>query len=90
VSFDGQYVMFTSDWENSGQNDVFILEIPNGASSSICGDVNGDGTVNIMDVQACVNHILGTHDWGIPADVNGDGDVDVRDVQRLVNIVLEN
>ena len=55
----------------------------------IKGDVNGDGAVNVSDVTALVNMILGT----LPkdearADVNGDGVVNVSDVTALVNIIL--
>jgi poly(beta-D-mannuronate) lyase len=54
---------------------------------SLSGDVNGDGYVNSLDVQACVDHILGLQDWGQAADVNGDGAVNVLDVQEIVNIL---
>ena len=52
------------------------------------GDVNGDGLINVQDIQACVNHILGTQDWGEAGDVNNDGAVNVLDVQTIVNIIL--
>jgi len=51
-------------------------------------DVNGDGYVNIQDVQCCVNHISGTQDWGSAADVNKDGKVNENDVREIVNIIL--
>lgn len=54
----------------------------------ITGDVNGDRIINVLDVQACVNHILDLQDWAEAADVNGDGNVDVLDVQMVVNKVL--
>jgi len=57
----------------------------NGAA--VTGDINEDEAVNIQDIQACVNHILGIRDWGNAADVNGGG-VDVTDVQTIVNIIL--
>ena len=52
-------------------------------------DVNGDGAVNVSDVTALVNMILGV----IPkdeetADVNKDGKVNVSDVTALINIIL--
>lgn len=53
----------------------------------IC-DLNSDGKADITDIQACVNHFLGTQDWGAKADVNQDGKVDVVDVQEVVNTVL--
>ncbi len=55
------------------------------------GDLNGDGGVNVLDVQLCVNVFLATEsDPAIVAraDVNSDGAVDVLDVQRIANIVL--
>jgi len=51
-------------------------------------DLTGDTLINIRDIQACVNHILGTQDWGEAADVNGDEAVNVLDVQEIVNLIL--
>ena len=53
------------------------------------GDVNGDGRVNVSDVTALINMILGI----VPvneelADVNSDGKVNVSDVTALINIIL--
>ncbi|HET7011018.1 MAG TPA: dockerin type I repeat-containing protein, partial [Anaerolineales bacterium] len=55
------------------------------------GDISQDGTVNIVDLQLCVNVVLGTeNDPGIAqrADLNSDGSVNIVDVQQLVNIIL--
>ena len=50
-------------------------------------DVNGDGEVNIMDVDAVINRILaGNHD--AVADVNGDGEVNIMDVDAIINEIL--
>jgi len=51
------------------------------------GDVNADGLVNAMDIEACVQQILGFQDWGQTADVNGDGHVNILDVQGVVNLI---
>jgi len=51
------------------------------------GDINDDEVVNIQDIQACVNHILGIQNYST-ADVNGDESVNVLDVQEIVNIIL--
>ena len=58
------------------------------------GDVDGNGEINILDVLAVVNHILGTGAITDPvalwrADCNGDGDVDILDVIGIVNVILE-
>ena len=58
------------------------------APTTLQGDLNGDGLVNVQDVQACANHILGTQDLGEAADVNGDERVDATDAQRIVDTVL--
>jgi photosystem II stability/assembly factor-like uncharacterized protein len=62
--------------------------IPQG-NTGLNGDVNGDTLVNILDVQACVNHILATQDWSARADVNKDSAINALDVQAIVNIILE-
>jgi len=53
-------------------------------------DVNRDGAVNVVDVQATVNIILGITPQAYPdqGDVNGDGNVNVVDVQMIVNCIL--
>ena len=56
--------------------------------STLKGDLTGDNQIDIQDIQACVNHILGTQDWGSAADVNGDGAVNILDVQGIVKIIL--
>jgi len=58
-------------------------------SLSLRCDINKDGKVNIQDVQACVNHISGTQDWGMRADVNKDWKVDDRDVTEILNTILK-
>ncbi len=58
---------------------------------SIVGDVNADQLVDVADVVAIVNSILGEPDEGFvesAADVNGDGTIDVDDVVALVNFIL--
>ena len=60
-----------------------------GYGTSLVGDVNGDGNVDISDVVALVNIILsdGTDETN-SADVNGDDKIDISDVVALVNIIL--
>ncbi|MBR1881586.1 MAG: PKD domain-containing protein [Muribaculaceae bacterium] len=55
------------------------------------GDVNGDGTVDVSDVNAVISVVLGkaqASDLKGNADVNGDGSVDVSDVNAIIGIVL--
>ena len=53
------------------------------------GDVNADGSVNVSDVTALVNQIIGSGSYSAQAcDVNGDGEVNVSDVTALVNLII--
>ncbi len=51
------------------------------------GDVNGDGEVNIADINTLIDFILsgGAND---SADVNNDGEINVADVNALLDIIL--
>ena len=63
-------------------------------SANTPGDVNNDGFVNVTDVTALVNIVLGKDNTApyiynhVYADVNGDKKVDITDVTELVNMVL--
>lgn len=67
----------------------FMYEYVSEGVPYLTADLNSDGKTDILDLQSCINHILGLQDWGAKADVNGDGSVDVLDVQEVVNVVLE-
>lgn len=64
------------------------------AHESIIGDFNGDGIIDIDDVNIVINIILNKSQNVEIADdqdpdLNGDGIVDVDDVNALINIVLD-
>jgi hypothetical protein len=56
------------------------------------GDVNNDGTVNVLDIVNIVNHILGAAELvdcdAEAADYNMDGTVNVLDIVNIVNMIL--
>ena len=57
----------------------------------VSGDVNGDGQVNIADVNLLINIILaGSEDGYDPeaTDVNGDHETNIADVMVLINIII--
>ena len=55
------------------------------------GDINGDGTFDVLDVILMINFIL-EDDYTIcqedASDMNSDGVIDILDVILLVNIIL--
>ena len=62
-----------------------------GLVSKKTGDINGDGTVDVADMNICINIILGTNNDPAAtalADLNGDRTVDISDVNALINIIL--
>ena len=55
------------------------------------GDANADGMVNVSDVTAIINHILGRTPEGFDAeaaDADGNGLVNVTDVTAVISIIL--
>ena len=73
----------------NGHTDMYI----NNATSAplyaggLQGDVNGDGEVNIADVNAVIDAILSGR-FEQAADVNGDGEVNIADVNAVIDIIL--
>ena len=66
---------------------IEFQELPSGKP----GDANGDGNVDVQDVTAIINRILGNNPNPFDdtnADVNGDGSIDVLDVTAVINLIL--
>ena len=58
--------------------------------SNATGDINGDGEVNVSDVTALINKILGSSTYSdAVCDINGDGEINVSDVTALINLILK-
>ena len=63
---------------------------PEGVCCSTCvtlGDINSDGTLNVLDVVSLVNLVL-SGGWNLLADMNSDGTLNVLDIVLLVGIIL--
>jgi hypothetical protein len=71
------------------ESDVGALEV--GARELPGGDINADNAVNVLDIQLCVNVVLGleTNPTIVAnSDINDDGRVSTSDVDLLVELVL--
>ena len=53
------------------------------------GDVNADGSLNILDIVIISNIILGTEEDLPDADVNQDEEVNILDIVTLASIILD-
>lgn len=74
-----------ADKDSNGAVRTIVIK---GYKSSIIGDVNSDGIVDITDVNALVNMIITNINTGRKGDVNGDGCVDVSDINFIINLLL--
>ena len=53
----------------------------------VTGDVNGDGNVNISDVNVIIDMIL-SGKYATTGDVNSDGNINISDVNAIIAIIL--
>ena len=59
----------------------------NAFAANTTGDVNNDGEVNIADVNAVIDVILGDGS-NTAADVNNDGEINIADINVVIDIIL--
>ena len=52
------------------------------------GDVNGDGEVNIADINALIDIILSGENQPA-ADVNGDNEINIADINAVIDMILQ-
>lgn len=84
-------VAFNPLTHNTGYtNRNYGLSVRPVVNKSIFGDVNNDGAVDVSDVTALINEILGSVDYPVDrCDINGDGIVNVSDATALINLILK-
>ena len=61
-----------------------------GGDECTAGDTNSDGIINVLDIVATVNFVMGatpTDDQACAADYNGDGIINVLDIVAIVGII---
>ena len=85
----------TADIDLDGNQDItdFSGDAPDMGAfefsvESMLGDLNQDGTLDILDIVAMVNMIFDPLEYNSLADMNGDGFINIVDIVLLVNIIL--
>ena len=86
---------FTGSWQSTDALHCRVKGIPDlNYVQFDLGDVNMDGTINVLDIVSAVNHVLGLEillDSQIQiSDMNNDGTVNILDIISIVNIILGN
>ena len=84
-------VQSLNSYKNSDYQYMFAHILPIGASEVIIGDLNGDQEINIADINALIDIILGgAADDAVldRADVNDDEEVNIADINTLIDIIL--
>jgi len=72
----------TNKYEVTDVTDIYLPLL-----QGIKGDVNGDGSVNITDINIIIGMILsGSGDS--QGDINGDGNVNISDVNTVISIIM--
>ncbi|MBQ9216563.1 MAG: N-acetylmuramoyl-L-alanine amidase [Muribaculaceae bacterium] len=80
-------------WALPKQDNSFETPAPStmtlsGKAGGVTGDVTGEGDVDVADVNAIINMMLGRIAHSSSGDVTGNGTIDVADVNAVINIML--
>ena len=89
--YTGEGICFGTDPVNNVISNVFgnMLDTNwgNCYEGTLAGDVNYDGTLDILDLVALANLILG-QEYLSSGDMNQDGQLDILDIVSLINVIL--
>ncbi len=84
-----RYMVTNEDGSCNAYGNSHVIKVK---SFPIRGDINGDREVNIADINAVIDIILGSDvsDYvRSRADVNSDGEVNIADINVIIDIILK-
>jgi len=83
------------EWQYSYQNEEGSFWIARAQKysldyliNSLIGDLNQDGTLNILDIVLLANIILNNDPYEPQGDLNADGSLNILDIVQLANLIL--
>jgi len=95
INLGGEYLTLTgnkiSNINLSSKEGTILIKNSNPAIVCATADANSDGSVNISDVQTCINVILETdtdQSHKTCSDMNGNSTVEISDCQGIINKIL--
>jgi len=86
-SSDSGFIVCGRQYVDENYGHSYIIKIP-AQPAYICGDINGDGLINILDIVYLTNFKYKSGPAPVPlnkGDVNCDGSINILDIIHLIN-----
>ena len=82
------FMVYNTPSFNTGANVWDIWFDKHVDQQGVKGDANHDGNVDIADVNAAIDMMLGKTSTDMIVDMNNDGSVDIADVNAMIDLML--
>jgi len=73
---------------NYYSTDSIDIDFTISINSNLLGDINSDGSLDVLDIVAIVNLIL-INQYDVNGDINNDEELNIIDIVQLINIILD-
>ena len=87
ATYYARYRVANSNGSCVAYGDTYTITVSGNENPSLPGDVNGDLEVNVADINAAIDVILGGSS-NTAADVNKDGEINIADINAIIDIIL--
>ena len=86
-SFEFELNVYTLSFEGNFFPDATLTVNLGSAESPVLGDVNGDGSVDFLDISPFIS-ALSTGEFQVEADINQDGEVNFLDISPFIGLLV--